>query len=85
MLICVQSDFGDMLLPNDFHAITGTYAMSLYSALTLTHAAIRTTNSPLDFSPECVATARTCLALHCELSDKFMAQADDTWRQYLHW
>lgn len=69
----------------EFHAVTSTYTMSLYSALTLVHAAIRPTNSPLDFSPECIATARDCLALHCELSDKFMAQADDCWRQYIHW
>lgn len=74
-----------MIIPNEFHAVTGTYTMSLLSTLTLVHAAIRPTDSPLDFSPECVATARKCLILHCELSEKLMAQADDCWRQYIHW
>ncbi|KAG6993754.1 hypothetical protein G7Y79_00051g086740 [Physcia stellaris] len=78
-------DFGEMIIPTEFHAVTGTYTMSLLSTLTLVHAAIRPTDSPLDFSPECVSTARKCLVLHCELSEKFMAQADDCWRQYIHW
>ena len=81
----LQSDFGEMEISKEFHAVAGTYTMSLLSALTLVHAAIRPTNFPLDFSGECVATARECLTLHCELSNKFKAQADDCWRQYIHW
>ena len=82
-----QSDFGEPEHPEDFEATIEILEMSLYSMLTLTYSSMRTTRigDRLGFSDDCIVTARTCLQLHCQLSDKFMARADDYWRAYIDW
>ena len=82
-----QGDFGELEHPEDFEATVDVLKMSLYSMLTLTYSSMRTPHisERLGFSDDCITTARTCLQLHCQLSDKFMARADDYWRAYIDW
>lgn len=86
-LMCEQSDFGEVEHPDDFKAILETFTLSLYSMLTLTYSSIRPVHisNTLGFSNECISTARMCLNMHCELSTKFMARADDFYRDYINW
>ena len=43
------------------------------------------TSDRLGFSDDSIVAARTCLQLHCQLSEKLMARTDDYWRAYIDW
>ena len=82
-----QSDFDDLEHPEDFEVTVEILEMSLYSMLTLTYSSMRIMRitDRLGFSDDCIVSARTCLQLHCQLSDKLMARADEYWRMYIDW
>ncbi len=82
-----QGDSGEVPYSDEFNATVGTFLMTLYSILALTYSSMRPAHlgNALDFSSECISTARTCLQLHCELSTQFMARTDNSWRTYIGW